>query len=115
MQSAARVSPGQRDRILKLRNAHLQKIEGIVRKRKDIVWELQQATVMPESASGRQASFSKVTPCAHFSLTLSSVNFALDCHCLLTFPFKKPCYKYAAGFAVESCSNAGTLIVMIDD
>ena len=60
LQAAARVSPGQRDRILDLRHAHLQKIEGIVRKRKDVVWELQQATVMPESACGRQTAFSKV-------------------------------------------------------
>ena len=50
IQNSARVSPGQRSRILELRAAHLQNIEGIVRKRKDVVWELQQATVMPESA-----------------------------------------------------------------
>ena len=61
MQNSARVSPGQRSRILELRAAHLQNIEGIVRKRKDIVWELQQATVMPESASSRQTAFSKVS------------------------------------------------------
>lgn len=54
------MSAGQRDRILKLRQAHLLKIEGIVRKRKDIVWELQQATVMPESASSRHTAFVKV-------------------------------------------------------
>lgn len=61
-QLAARVSPGQRDRILALRHSHLQKIEGIVRERKDIVWEMQQATVVPESASARQTAFAKVAP-----------------------------------------------------
>lgn len=72
LQSAARVSTGQRDRILKLRQAHLLKIEGIVRKRKDIVWELQQATVMPESASSRQTAFSKVIVFPNLSLNVHS-------------------------------------------
>ena len=55
-----RVSPGQRDTILELRAAHLQKMGDIIRERKDIVWELQQATVMPDSASKRQATFCQV-------------------------------------------------------
>ncbi len=60
VQLEARVSPAQRDRILALRNSHLQKMESIVRERKDIVWEMQQATVVPETASARQTAFAKV-------------------------------------------------------
>lgn len=68
MQSTARVSPAQRSRILDLRATHLQRMEDIFRRRKDIVWELQHATVMPETASMRNSAFSKVR---HFAPDLS--------------------------------------------
>ena len=59
-QNVCRVSASQREKILVLRSAFLAQMETIIKQRKEIVWTLQQATVMPDTASKRESAFVQV-------------------------------------------------------
>ena len=66
VQDAARLSPTQLKRILELRSGYLQKMDALLRQRKEHVWELQQSTCMCESAAKQDENFGKVIPDVFF-------------------------------------------------
>lgn len=61
MQDAMRLTTAQLKRMLELRVGFLAKMDLLLKQRKDIVWELQQTTILADTAVKRDEVFGKVT------------------------------------------------------